>query len=349
MRALDVMTRVLTPRNLRHRSGLPTIDCVQLTRSLDHPIIDASTCDSIGVNIQGPSVIEAPVWLPNPLGRFLLYFADHKGGHIRLAYADAIEGPWTVHQPGALQLADSCFLTEPPPHTAEQIASLRDCYEQALGSSYDLDGAMVDATTPHIASPDVHVDHEHRQIVMYFHGLERLGVQLTRVALSSDGINFDARPQVLGSSYFRVFRYGGYHYALVMPGQILRSTDGLTGFEPGPTLFEPAMRHSAVLVDGKTLHVLWTRVGDAPESLIHSTIDLAGDWMAWSSVDHGVVMQPERRWEGAEQPVEPSKRGAVHGLANQLRDPCLFSHDRSTYVLYAGGGESAIGLAVAEI
>ena len=82
-------------------------------RLADGPIIGPESHPSIGTNIQGPSVIRAPEWLPDPLGRYLLYFADHKGSFIRLASADEIDGPWTVHPAGSLQLADSHFLTEP--------------------------------------------------------------------------------------------------------------------------------------------------------------------------------------------------------------------------------------------
>ncbi len=63
-----------------------------------------------------------------------------------------------------------------------------------------------------------------------------------------------------------------------MPGVLYRSADGVTGFEEGSSLFQPEMLHSAVTVRDGTLHVFWTRVGDASESILHSTIDLAGDW-----------------------------------------------------------------------
>ena len=48
-----------------------------------------------------------------------------------------------------------------------------------------------------------------RRIVMYFHGLEGVGHQVTRVATSANGIDFEARPEVLGRSYFRVFHHDG--------------------------------------------------------------------------------------------------------------------------------------------
>lgn len=64
-------------------------------------------------------MIRVPNWLEDPLGQYYLYFADHKGGYIRLAFADAIEGPWTVHEPGSLRLSDSTMLTESPEGTPE--------------------------------------------------------------------------------------------------------------------------------------------------------------------------------------------------------------------------------------
>jgi hypothetical protein len=95
---------------------------IGVKRLLDRAIIGPSAHESIGVNIQGPSLIRVPDWIADRLGRYYLYFADHKGSYIRHAYADHLEGPWAVHPPGSLHLKDSCFLTEPPAVTAEQLA-----------------------------------------------------------------------------------------------------------------------------------------------------------------------------------------------------------------------------------
>lgn len=318
---------------------------MQFERLGDGPLISAETCDSIGTNIQGPSLIAAPSWLEKPLGTYYLYFADHKGGHIRLAYADSLTGPWQVYCPGALQLQDSCFLTTAPNVDQRVLDDLHEKYRPHLGPHYTWDDLLEDALTPHIASPDVHVDHERQQIVMYFHGLEELNRQVTRVATSADGIDFTAQPEVLGSSYFRVFEHDGFSYAIEMPGRIRRSTDGRTGFEQGPTLFEPRMRHCAVRVRDNTLDVFWTRAGDSPESILWSTIDISGDWMDWSESEPVVLAQPELAYEGADKPVEPSRRGAIQERVCQLRDPAVFIEDATTYLLYAVAGESGIGLA----
>ncbi len=317
---------------------------MRVERLGDAPIISPDSDPSIGHNIQGPSVIRVPDWVTDRLGRFYLYFADHKGAHIRLAYADAIGGPWTVHPPGALQLADSHFPTEEIDLDAEAFERIEAAWTAELGTVAPAD-LRSDLVIPHIASPDVHVDEERREIVMYFHGLESLGRQCTRRAKSGDGVKFTTAEPLLGPSYFRVFEYRGWHYALVMPGTVCRSADGRVGFITGPTLFEPAMRHSAVRLAGDTLEVYWTRAGDCPERILRSTIDLRRDWMEWSESEPVEIMRPERGWEGAEEPLRPSLRGAVNELVNQLRDPCILEDDGHTFLFYACGGEAGIGLA----
>ena len=307
-------------------------------RLLDRPIIGPDLDPSIGVNIQGPSLIRVPDWAPGRLGRYYLYFADHKGSYIRLAFADNVAGPWTVHAPGSLQLADSCFPTEPPPMTDAEFAVLEARWKQSGALlSHDLRSEF---TTPHIASPDVHVDAAARQILMYYHGLEAAGTQVSRVATSDDGIHFTAKPDVLvGRSYLRVFQHRGATYGLAMPGQIYRD------FEPGPILFNPNMRHAALLKRGDTLNVFWTQVGDAPESILVSQIDLTGDWQSWRDGPPVTVLRPEHSWEGANAPPIPSVRSTAYGVVNQLRDPAIFEDEGLVYLLYAVGGEAGIAVA----
>ncbi|MCX7371049.1 MAG: hypothetical protein NTW56_01170 [Alphaproteobacteria bacterium] len=306
-----------------------------------HPGLDAR----MGANIQGPSVIRLPDWLAGAPGRYAIYFADHKGEYIRLAFADRPEGPWRVHPPGSLHLAQSLFPTTPPAPDGAAPGPRLDGL--APPGTPGVPDAQEDATTPHIASPDVHVDHAGRRIIMYVHGLAGWRRQQTRAAISNDGVHFIARPELFGPSYFRVFRHGGWHYALAMPGIIFRSADGLSGFERGPTLFGADQRHTAVLVRGDIAHVFWTRVGDAPERILHSTIDLRADWQDWRARDEQEILRPEHPWEGADQPLERSWRGAINLRVNQLRDPCILEDAGRVFLYYAVAGEA--GIAVAEL
>lgn len=167
---------------------------VRVERLGEGPIIRPDMDGSMGGNIAGPSLIRVPEWIENPLGRYYLYFSDHEGTYIRLAYADELDGPWTMYEPGTLRLAQSHFPETCPPCSAP------------TGPVY-----------AHIASPDVHVVDDRREIVMYVHGRD-VGRQLTRVATSKDGLHFQARPEVLGRPYFRTVRHEGFVYALAMPG-----------------------------------------------------------------------------------------------------------------------------------
>ncbi|MFN4177324.1 hypothetical protein [Phenylobacterium sp.] len=315
-------------------------------RLVDHPIIAPGMDTRMGSNIEGPSLIATPPWLPSRLGRYYLYFADHKGDYIRLAYADRLEGPWTVHEPGSLQFAQAKLPTRLI-GTPEAEARLKALAARRDPAAYaGVPTPLDDASLPHIASPDVHVDAAGRRIVMYYHGLAEFGVQCTRAAVSRDGVTFEAlEGPTLGPAYMRVFDHGGWKYAMAMPGQFLRSRDGLTPFEVGPTLFTPNQRHSALLVRGDTLHVFWTRVGDAPERIYASTVDLRPDWRAWTASAPVEVLRPERPWEGAGLPAEPSRRSAINREVNQLRDPAIFVEGRRTYLLYAVKGERGIGIA----
>ncbi len=317
---------------------------VRVERLGDGPIIGPELHPSIGQNIQGPSLIRVPEWVEDRLGDYYLYFADHKGLYIRLAYADDLQGPWTVHAPGSLQIADSHFLTEPPEVTPDELERLRES-RGGLGGAAISHDLLTEVTTPHIASPDVHVDDTNRRIIMYFHGLDGVSRQVTRVATSSDGIAFEARPERLGRTYMRVFAYDGYTYAMSMPGQFYRSRQPLTGFEEGPRLFNPNMRHAALLRRSDQLYVFWTEVGEVPEHVKLSTIDLNGDWMGWSESDAVEVLRPEFAWEGSDAPLEPSVRSTAYGHVNQLRDPAIFEEGGRVYLLYAVAGESGIALA----
>jgi hypothetical protein len=318
---------------------------ISVHRLIDNPIIHSDLDASIGNNIQGPSLIKVPDWVQGALGKYYLYFADHKGSYIRLAYADSLIGPWRIYQPGSLALENSHFLTEAPEISSEQLAKIE---ANRLTAGIKLQHSIKEEiTTPHIASPDVHVDEKNQRILMYFHGLEGLAHQVTRLAVSSDGIHFEAQPDIIGRTYFRAFNWQGFTYGLAMPGQFYRSRNPEGPFEQGPLLFNKNMRHAAVMLQDSTLNVFWTEVGDAPEHIKLSKIDLANDWALWSDGEPIEILRPERSWEGAEAPLTPSVRSVAYGTVNQLRDPAIFIEGNETFLLYAVAGES--GIAIAEL
>lgn len=289
------------------QSILRTIKAERLPRN---PLITPESAPTIGDNINGPSVIRVPDWIENPLGRYYMYFAHHGGDHIRLAYADAPEGPWTVYEPGTLQL------------------------EQAPAMKH------------HIASPDVHVDHERRELRMYYHGIakDRPG-QWSSMATSKDGIKFSSRSEILGKFYLRVWKWQDAYYGIAKSdnagwGQVLRSPDGLQPFEAREP-FLMGMRHCAVHRMGHTLLVIYSRVGDEPERLLATIIDLRPDWTEWAPAEPAELLTPEMPWEGVDHPLEPSQFGPATGV-RQLRDPCIFADGDTLYLYYSFAGEEGI-------
>jgi hypothetical protein len=272
---------------------------------------------SLGDNINGPSLIRVPDWVPNPLGKYYLYFAHHHGKFIRLAYADQLAGPWTIYPPGVLPLeATRC--------------------------------------RSNLASPDVHVDQAARQIRMYFHcPVKGLGKgQYSFAAVSEDGLTFSAGKQLFGTSYFRVFEWLGAYYAIATEGRLFRSEQAERGFLETASPFYDLpegiiLRHPAVLVDGDRLRVFYTRIGDDPESILLSTIDLRQDWTEWRASPPELILRPEMVYEGADLPSEPSLARAATGRVNQVRDPAIFVDGTSIYLLYSVAGEQ--GIAIAEL
>lgn len=310
IRALPLLTLVLLSGGPGHPVRLP-----------GNPMVTPASSSALGENINGPSLLLVPRWVERPLGRYYLYFAHHAGKFIRLAYADRLSGPWKIHEPGTLRL--------------EQAPRCND----------------------HIASPDLHVDSVSREILMYFHcpagspGNVDIGQQNSFLAVSRDGLRFRADTLPLGPAYFRVFRRGGYNYAIVRAGQLLRSRDMRSAFEQGPTVI-PAdsgriLRHAAVDRLGDVLRVYYSRIGDRPERILLSEVRMSGDWSEWRGSKPVTVLAPERRFEGADQPLGVSKPDEAPGRVRQLRDPAIFHEGTRSYLLYSIAGES--GLAIAEL
>ena len=291
------------------------VKAIHVRRCETNPLIDSKTSGSLGDNINGPSVIRVPKWIKDPLGKYYMYFANHGGKYIRLAYADTLQGPWKIYEPGTLHL------------------------DQAK------------AFTGHIASPDVHVDEDKKEIRMYFHGHARdRKRQYSGVALSKDGLTFHASDEILGKFYFRVFRWKGYYYAIAKDwksgwGELYRSKDGLTPFESRGN-FVRMMRHCAILVSNNRLLIFYSRKGDAPERIVVATVALTGDWMSWKESDSIDVIHPEKEYEGVVFPNEPSQYGSATKV-RQLRDPCIFEEDGKIYLFYTVAGE--MGIAMSEL
>nr|UDO46927.1 hypothetical protein [Pandoravirus massiliensis] len=327
---------------------VPVHGDIVAARLADNPMVEGDmmqpACDG-AYDSNFPTIIHAPQWLRPRLGNYYMYFSDHHGMFINMAYADHVGGPWLVYAPGTLDLQQVYVANN-------QTYNLRN-----LSSSTE------------VASPDVYVDEANRRIGMYFHArLPYNGyTSLTGIAFSSDGLRFDTRPGFFALPYTRRFTWRGDRnrvYLLDRRGNLLRSRDGYTNIEMGNSAVGDAftnasmvngngytglLRHLGVSVVEDTLYVFGTRVGDAPERIVWTSMDLKclrRNWTACATdglAEEG--FRPEYDYEGANLPNVPSNKGSANGPVNQLRDPFVFAAEDKCYMFYAAAGETSIAAA----
>ncbi len=310
---------------------------ITASRSPHNPIITPNSDESILGNINGPSLIRVPDWVTDPLGNYYLYFAHHQGKFIRMAYADSLLGPYTVHTPGVLQIENTDF-------------------------------------ERHIASPDVHVDDDAKTIRMFYHGAGFTGIkhanlnQNTCYAGSGDGLSFTCERVCLGPSYMRVWKWQEVWYGFGGGGgrNVWRTDDFRKSFAPGkvleidnegytpPSMIQESkadpdtltyrMRHVAVDLDGDNLHIYFSNVGDHPERIKRTTVNLTEDWTAWHGTTSVEVLKTETDYEGVNEPDKPSSGGGSHEPVHQVRDPFLFREGGHKYLVYSIAGEKGLGI-----
>lgn len=338
-------------------SGLSPVFAAEVaaTRFAENPLITVRSDPSVGDNVNGPSIIEVPSWVKHPLGRYYLYFAHHRGTHIRMAYSNSLHGPWKVYVPGVLDVsATALYRPQPDP-------------------PYEVYGVYT-----HVASPEALVDEPNKRILLWVHGqfsdgkrwpddpieahawLRQNGyAQVTQVAVSTDGLHFKAQPAISPEPYLRVFGHGGEYYGIVRLGHLAHASDPLKPFEQGPdpfreTSYSNKVRHVALYADGDVLHVFFSVIGAAPESILHTTIRLTGDWKDWRVGAIDEVLKPEARYECPDWPVRASEVGEIYGAARQLRDPAIYVEKRTggtdrLTLFYTVCGEQGIAAAQVEI
>jgi len=312
-----------------------------------NPLVSTASSKSLGDNVNGPSVIRVPRWIQHPLGRYYMYFAHHKGDHIRLAYADSLAGPWKIYEPGVLNVRDTIFY-RPQPDPPESPPSLY----------------------THVASPEIFIDELKHELVMYVHGMWTDGkawptdsqaalkwmrehgyAQFTQTTVSRDGLHFGPRPGIsLKTSYLRAFRVNGGYYGMARLGVLAQAPDPLSPFGLGPNPFDGGpyaqrVRHVAVLLRGKKMYVFFSAIGDAPEKILLSTINLENDWTSWKASSPVEVLAPREKYECPDLPVVPSKPGESEGPENALRDPAIFEDGGKVTLFYSVCGEQGIGAA----
>ncbi len=211
----------------------------------------------------------------------------------------------------------------------------------------------------HMASPEVYINSKDRLIYLYFHAPSHSkNEQWSFLALSQDGIHFDKvidRP--LAPFYMRVFHYSDCMYGVVKGGGLWKSKTGLDEFELVTNLFNPllkeevwhnysgAVRHVGLYLNKSILHIFFSRIGDKPERILHTSIDLdSSQDKDWKVGRYTEIIKPKERYEGADFLLKKSSAGAAHEPENALRDPYIMYEQKKFYLFYSVAGEQGIAL-----
>ena len=129
-----------------------------------------------------PTVIRVPDWLTveqraHPKANYYLYFSEHHGDHLFMSWAESLSGPWFEFNLGGRFNG----------FTRRGVFDVRaDPTRESFG---------------HLAAPDVHVDDQNHQFIMFFHaknqpetvspsGMVVPQLHKNFVATSANGLNF---------------------------------------------------------------------------------------------------------------------------------------------------------------
>ena len=121
------------------------------------------------------------------------------------------------------------------------------------------------------------------------------------------GLSFTADSKIVAYPYFRVFEHNETGYALSMPGVIYQGSG--KDYTAIKNIFDFSVRHSGVLVIDDFLYIFYSRVGDNPESILMSYVDLTLPPKQWTASESQLILKPEMDWEGADLPLIASSRG----------------------------------------
>ena len=258
-----------------------------------------------GHNINGPSLIKVPKWIKSPLGKYYLYFSHHNGRYIRMAYSNKIIGPYKIYKEGVLNIKNS-------------------------------------PGKDHLASPDVHVDSENKTITMYYHTCFNKN-QYTLESTSKDGVFFKSNEIILGSYYFRVFRFKNQLYSIAKGsnnyGKIYKKVNNVWYM-----IYEKLIkniRHTAILVEDDIIYLFYSLIGELQESIYCCILNI-DNFMVTNKYK---LLKPTLKYEGFNFTKEKSKIGMEKKFVNQVRDPGIYKNKNNKYLLYSVSGEKGIAIA----
>lgn len=204
-------------------------------------VADGAVIARDGADTAFPSIIRIPDWIASSeradsSARYYMYYGNHTGSFIRMKWAESLAGPWTAFDLGGVY------------------------NNQTRHGVFDVSADSTRDTYDHVAAPDVHVDHENQQIVMYYHGRNQpsngFGVPQRHesfITTSGTGLNFNdpihgggevghgprtvtvgafTRDIWIGEDYQRAFQKDGQWYSIAKRAIMNKAPDPTDPWAP---------------------------------------------------------------------------------------------------------------------
>ena len=268
--------------------------------------------ENFNSNICNPCLIEVPHWCKNKLGKYYLFYADHGGEFIKLAYSDNLFSNWKKKKDGVLNI---------------------DKFSNAIN---------------HIASPEIYIDNTKQEIILFTHShsKSRKG-QWTYASKSKDALNFEVVNDLpLAPFYFRIFKYKNFFYGITKGGSLWKTKNFFNKFTQCHNLFDKersteilhnyfgAVRHISFIIENNILFIFYTRIGDKPERIYYSKVNLTIDEKEWFFDTENELIRPEFDFEGVNIKLTKSEPGDSSKPENALRDPHIIKICNNYFITY---------------
>lgn len=281
--------------------------------------------ENFKTNICNPCLVKVPDWCKNKLADYYLFYADHKGKFIKLAYSNNLFSKWKIKKGGVIHIRQ---------------------FNDAIN---------------HIASPEIYIDSKKKEVILFTHSHSKSQVgQWTYISKSKDALNFEVVNNIpIAPFYFRMFQYNEYYYALTKGGALWKSKNFSQKFSQCQNLFyrdksndklhnyDGAVRHLCVIIESNSLIVFYTKIGDKPEKIYFSKLNLKLDEKKWFFKKEFELMRPEKNFEGKDIKLTKSMPGDTLKPENALRDPHVLKILNNYFLTYCVKGE--FGIAIAEL
>jgi hypothetical protein len=86
-------------------------------------------------------------------------------------------------------------------------------------------------------TPEIIINNESKEIVIFFHGMVSGNIQKCKIAISKDGLNFNAKSKILTGPYLKLVEYKNSYLGISMSGVFYKFSKNLKNMKLEKGLF----------------------------------------------------------------------------------------------------------------